>query len=77
MTTQKQTTHNKRKLFEGLRHGDLHHTIDSNVSIDRYKSKMGDDDAVVVLGFKVMNKEVAEDLVSFIESGYNLSLIHI
>ena len=71
MTTQKQTTHNKRKLFEGLRHGDLKHTIDANISIDRYKSKIGDDDQVVVLGFKVMNEEVANDLVSFIESGYN------
>ena len=64
------TKHNK-KLFEGLRKGDLNELIDNNVSIDRYKSKMGDDDGIVVLGFKVMHKEAATDLVEFIESGYD------
>ena len=32
---------------------------------------MGDDDGIVVLGFKVMHKEAATDLVEFIESGYD------
>lgn len=64
------TKHNK-KLFEGLRKGDLNELIDNNVSVDRYKSKMGEDDGIVVLGFKVMHKEAATDLVEFIESGYD------
>ena len=32
---------------------------------------MGDDDNIVVLGFKVLHKEAATDLVEFIESGYD------
>ena len=66
MTIQKQN-----KLFEGLRKGDLFDIVDSNVTIDRYKSKMGEDDQVVVLGFKALHKEGARDLVEFIESGYD------
>jgi len=66
MTIQKK----QNKLFEGLRKGDLFDIIDSNVTIDRYKSKMGEDDQVVVLGFKALHKEGARDLVEFIESGY-------
>ena len=66
MTTQKQN-----KLFEGLRKGDLNDIIDSNVTVDRYKSKMGEDDQVVVLGFKALHQEGARDLVEFIESGYD------
>ena len=64
-------TKQNKKLFEGLRKGDLNELIDNNVSIDRYKSKMGDDDGIVVLGFKVMHKDAATDLVEFIESGYD------
>ena len=64
-------TKQNKKLFEGLSKGDLNELIDNNVSIDRYKSKMGDDDGIVVLGFKVMHKEAATDLVEFIESGYD------
>jgi hypothetical protein len=65
------TTQNpKNKLFEGLRNGDLFDLIDPTVTIDRFKSKMGEDDQVVVLGFKAMHKEAAKDLVEFIESGY-------
>lgn len=64
-------TKQNKKLFEGLRKGDLNELIDNNVSIDRYKSKMGEDDGIVVLGFKVMHKEAATDLVEFIESGYD------
>lgn len=63
------TKHNK-KLFEGLRKGDLIDLVETNVSIDRYKSKMGEDDGIVVLGFKCLHKDAAKDLVEFIESGY-------
>jgi hypothetical protein len=66
MTTPKQN----KQLNEGLRKGDLYDLIDPNISIDRYKSKMGDDDQIVVVGLKAMHKEAAKDLVDFIESGY-------
>ena len=66
MTTPKQN----KQLNEGLRKGDLYDLIDPNISIDRYKSKMGDDDQIVVVSLKAMHKEAAKDLVDFIESGY-------
>tara|TARA_B100001057_G_scaffold8474_1_gene7825 strand:- start:10835 stop:11395 length:561 start_codon:yes stop_codon:yes gene_type:complete len=65
MTTQ------KNKLNEGLNYGDLNDTIDPVFSIDRYRSKMGDDDNIVVVAFKTLHAEAAKDLVEFIESGYN------
>ena len=65
-----QQTKNKQKIFEGLRGLDLRDLIDEQISIDRYKSKMGTDDEVVVLAFKCLHNEAAIDLVEFIESGY-------
>ena len=64
-------SNNKRKLLEGLRHGDLVDLVEDNVSIDRYRSKMGTDDEVVVVAFKCLHKDAAHDLVEFIESGYD------
>ena len=64
MTTQ------KTKLNEGLNEGDLNYTVDDVFSVDRYRSKMGDDDNIVVVAFKCLHQESAKDLVDFIESGY-------
>jgi hypothetical protein len=57
-------------LFEGLEQGDLKRLIHTELHVDEFKSKLGDDCDVVVLSFKVDNKEPASDLVSFIEKGY-------
>jgi hypothetical protein len=58
-------------LFEGLEAGDLKRLIHTELHVDEFKSKLGDDCDVVVLSFKVDNKEPAGDLVSFIEKGYS------
>jgi hypothetical protein len=58
-------------LFEGLEQGDLKRLIHSELHIDEFKSKLGDDADVVVASFKVDNKEPANDLVNFIEKGYD------
>jgi hypothetical protein len=58
-------------LFEGLEKGDLKRLIHTELHVDEFKSKLGDDCDVVVLSFKVDNKEPAQDLVSFIEKGYD------
>lgn len=42
--------------------------------VDNYKSKMGDDEDVVVLSFTVEYRNPAEDLVSFVEKGYDFVL---
>lgn len=41
------------------------------VAIDKFKSKIGDDDALVVLSFVVRQKAVGEDLVEWFEKGYD------
>jgi maltodextrin utilization protein YvdJ len=58
-------------LFEGLEQGDLKRLIHPELHVDEFKSKLGDDQDVVVLSFKVDNKEPANDLTSFIEKGYD------
>ena len=59
------------KLFEGLEAGDLARLIHPELHVDEFKSKLGDDADVVVVSFKVDSKEPANDLVAFIEKGYD------
>jgi hypothetical protein len=58
------------RLFEGLEAGDLKRLVHSELHVDEFKSKLGDDQDVVVVSFKVSGKEPAQDLVNFIEKGY-------
>ena len=60
-----------RQLNEGLEAGDLKRLVHSELHIDEYKSKLGRDEDVAVVSFKVKGKEPAEDLVSFCEKGYH------
>lgn len=60
-----------RNLFEGLEKGDLARLIHPELHVDEFKSKLGDDQDVIVLSFKVDAKEPAADLVGFIEKGYS------
>ncbi len=57
------------KLLEGLEQNDLSKLVKPRVTIDEYKSKMGDDADICVLCFTVQGKEPALDLASFIEKG--------
>jgi hypothetical protein len=57
-------------INEGLEQNDLARLITPELHIDEYKSKMGKDEDIVVLSFKVSGREPAEDLVNFIEKGY-------
>ena len=61
-------------LYEGNYRGDLQRLIDPELHIDEYRSKMGNDDDIVVMSFKVKGKEPAMDLVSFLETGYDYIL---
>ena len=72
-------------LSEGLQIGDLNYLVSEKIHIDEYNSKMGQASDVVTLSFKVRNIMPANDLVSYLENGYDwildadvsLSLIHI
>jgi hypothetical protein len=60
----------KPHLFEGLRANDLKGFVSEVFTLDQYRSKMGDDKDVIVVGFKVSDKAPAADLMEFIEKGY-------
>jgi hypothetical protein len=64
----------KNTLTEGLRGGDLTNFVSDLFTIDHYKSKMGEDQDIVVLGFRVKEKHPAIDLMEFIERGYKFIL---
>lgn len=60
----------KHQINEGLERGDLKRLIHDELHIDEFKSKLGSDDEVCVISFKVKGKEPGTDLVNFIEKGY-------
>jgi hypothetical protein len=62
--------HHKHNLTEGLRSGDLKNYVSEVFTVDRYSSKMGEDQDIVVLGFRVREKNPAIDMMEFIEKGY-------
>lgn len=65
---------NNRLLRENIEIGDLKRLVHDELHIDEYKSKMGTDEDVCVISFKVSGKEPSADLVSFIEKGYDFVL---
>ena len=58
----------KNDLKESVKENDLRSLIHNEVSIDQYKSKLGKDEKVIVLGIKVKDQDPAKDLSQFIES---------
>jgi hypothetical protein len=58
-------------LQEGLNSGDLVRLIEPKLAIDEFRSKMGEDKDIVVVGFTVFGKEPGEDVVNFIEKSYD------
>jgi len=57
-----------------LRHGDLRNLVDDIIEIDSYQSKMGADEDVTTISISVKNKPAADDLMSFVEKGYDFVL---
>jgi RNase H-fold protein (predicted Holliday junction resolvase) len=62
------------QLIESLRAGDLEYLVKKVFGIDAFKSKIGDDDQVVVVSFEVKHEDAAKDLENFIEMGYSFVL---
>jgi len=61
-------------LLESLRPNDLEGLIKKVFEVDSYRSKIGDDEDVVVVSFTVDGQEPAKDLENFIEMGYDFVL---
>jgi hypothetical protein len=59
---------------DSLQAGDLRDLVHHVFEVDSYRSKMGDDKDIVVLSFTVESKSPADDLVNFIEKGYQFVL---
>lgn len=70
----KKPPQSKKQLNEGLYSKDLKGYVNEIFTIDRFRSKMGEDKDVVVLGFRVKEKYPAIDLMEFIEKGYQFIL---
>lgn len=58
----------------GYRQSDLKDLVRNVFEVDAYQSKMGDDEDIVVVSFSVKESQAANDLVDFIEKGYNFVL---
>lgn len=58
----------------GLRNGDLRDLVYDIFEVDSYKSKMGEDKDIITLSFSVKDKAPAEDLMDFLEKGYEYVL---
>ena len=66
--------HSKPYLSEGLKPGDLDTFVSELFTIDKFKSKMGEDEDISVIAFRVRDKNAANDLMEFIEKGYEFVL---
>lgn len=58
-------------INEGLEKNDLKRLVHPELHIDEFKSKMGKDEDIVVLSFKITGRQPAQDLVNFVEKGYD------
>lgn len=61
-------------LKEGLDYQDLVGQLKPKITIDEYSAKMGSDSEIVTLTFVVYSKLAANDLVSWLEIGYDFVL---
>lgn len=60
-----------KKLIEGLEPLDLKRLVRPILHVDEYKSKLGEDDDVIVLSFTIKGEEPAKELANFFEKGYD------
>lgn len=64
----------RRILNETLDYHDLVNMIVPIITVDKYEAKMGDDDEIVTVTFTTKGKQVADDLVDWLERGYDFVL---
>ena len=59
-----------KRIAEGFEVKDLISVLEPKLHIDEFKSKMGTDDKNIVISFLVNDKDAANDLVDFLERGF-------
>lgn len=62
---------NSNSINEGAELGDLKRLVEPTLSVDAYRSKMGEDKDICVVAFNVFSKEPANDLANFVEKSYD------
>jgi hypothetical protein len=62
------------QLNEGLEYHDMMGLVKPTVHIDEFESRMGDDADVIVVSFYLRNSQAADDLVVWLEKGYDFIL---
>lgn len=62
------------QLTEGLEYHDMMGLIKPQVHIDEFESRMGDDEDIIVVSFYLRNNQAADDLVNWLEKGYDFVL---
>ena len=62
------------KLYEGLNYLDMEGQIKPTIGVDEYAAKMGKDSEIVTLSFIVNSKLAGQDLVGWLEKGYDFIL---
>ena len=70
----KNQQHTIPQLNECLRSTDLKEMVHDVFEVDSFRSKMGEDQDVCVVSFKVKDRSPAKDLMEFIEKGYDFVL---
>jgi hypothetical protein len=60
-----------RYLKESLDYHDLEGQVEPKISVDEYSAKVGSDADIVTLAFIIKGKQASNDLVSWLERGYN------
>lgn len=61
-------------IAEGLEYHDMMGLVKPTAHIDEFESRMGSDEDVVVVSFYVRNNQAADDLVNWLEKGYDFVL---
>jgi hypothetical protein len=64
----------KQILNEGLDYMDLEGQLLPRISVDEYSAKMGKDSEIVTVAFTVKSEAAGNDLVDWLERGYNYVL---
>lgn len=64
----------RKVLNESLDYHDLVNMILPIITVDKYQAKIGSDDEIITLTFTVKGKQVGNDLVDWLERGYDYIL---
>lgn len=63
-----------RIINEALDYHDLVNMVVPIITVDKYEAKLGEDDEIVTITFTVKGKQVGDDLVDWLERGYDYIL---